>query len=134
MFEVNTKILIVDDMRTIRLAIKHKLKQLGLENITEADDGASAWPLLLEAHGSGQPFQLVLSDWNMPSMHGNELLKKVREHPELKLTPFMLLATEQEQEHVKKAVKLGVNNYVTKPFTLDTLKERLETVHASLKK
>lgn len=129
MFPKNCKILIVDDMKTMRMVMKKNLKECGFENITEADDGATAWPLIEQAGFSGSPFQLILSDWNMPKLAGIELLRKVRAHAALGKTPFVLVTAETEKEQIVEAIKAGVNNYVMKPFTLDSLREKLEAVH-----
>jgi len=129
MFKLDTKILVVDDMLTMRKIISKQLKEFGFTNITEADDGIKAWPLIEQAHQIGHPFQLILSDWNMPQMKGIELLAKVRGDEKLKEVPFVLITAESEKTQVIEAVKLQVSNYIVKPFTSDQLKEKLETAH-----
>lgn len=131
MFAPTTKILVVDDMLTMRKLVSKCLKDIGFLNITEAPDGADALPVLEMAAASQVPFQLIISDWNMPKMPGIELLKRVRANDSLKATPFVFLTAENEAGQVMEAIKSGVNNYITKPFTPATLKEKLELVWKS---
>ena len=128
MLKKNAKILVVDDMKSMRLAIKKKLKVLEQTNITEADDGGAAWNAIEESIGSGQPFDLILSDWNMPNMTGIELLKKVREDARTKHLTFVLVTAESEKEQVMEAIKLGVSTYLTKPFTQESFNEKIEQI------
>jgi len=129
MFSNQTKVLVVDDFKTMRKIVINALAGLGLTNVVEADDGASAWPLLEEAANSGTSFGLVVSDWNMPKMQGIELLRKVRGHEKLKNIPFMLVTAEAEQKNIIEAVQIGVSNYVIKPFSPSTFAEKLEAVY-----
>ena len=129
MFPATCKILVVDDMKTMRMVMKKNLRECGFTNITEADDGATAWPLIEQASHSGSQFQLILSDWNMPVLAGIELLKKVRSHPALAKTPFLLVTAETEKTQIVEAIRAGVSNYVMKPFTAEILKKKLEDVH-----
>ena len=119
----NMKILVVDDFSTMRRINKNLLRQLGYSNIVEADDGTTALQKLKE-----EQIDFVVSDWNMPKMTGLELLKSVRKDEQLKDTPFLMVTAESEKEKVVEAVKAGVNNYVVKPFTADTLKEKIAKV------
>ena len=119
----NMKILVVDDFSTLRRINKNLLRQLGYSNIVEADDGTTALQKLKE-----EQIDFVVSDWNMPKMTGLELLKSVRKDEQLKDTPFLMVTAESEKEKVVEAVKAGVNNYVVKPFTADTLKEKIAKV------
>jgi len=114
------KILIVDDFATMRKVIRNLLKQLGYENIVEAEDGVAALRIL-----RSQKIDLVISDWNMPNMTGLELLKAVRADEELKATPFLMVTAEALQDNVIAAVKAGVNNYIVKPFTAEVLNEKI---------
>lgn len=123
MFNFKIKVLVVDDFPTMRRIIKNLLKQLGFENIEEAENGEDAYRKLK----SGD-FGLVVSDWNMPVMEGIELLKKVRSDPQLKDIPFLMVTAEAEKEKVIEAIKAGVDNYIVKPFTGEVLKEKLEKI------
>jgi two-component system chemotaxis response regulator CheY len=122
------KILVVDDMSTMRKIIKNMLGQIGFKNITEADDGASAWPLIQNAIKEGKPFEFILSDWNMPQMSGLDLLKNVRETPGLEKLPFLMITAEAEQGNVVIAVKAGVSNFIVKPFSAQVLKEKIDKI------
>lgn len=124
-FDPNMKTLVIDDMMTMRKIITKMLKTLGFTNIQEADDGATAWPMIEEAMKSGQPFDFIVSDWNMPKMSGLDLLIKIRNTEEIKTTPFLMVTAEAEQSNVIKVVQAGVSNFVVKPFKPDTLKEKI---------
>jgi len=119
----NIKILIVDDFATMRKIIKNILLQLGFKDILEADDGTTALEFLKK-----QKVDLIISDWNMPKMPGIELLKTVRKNEDLKDIKFIMVTAEAQKESVVEAIKHGVNQYVIKPFTPETLKEKLEKV------
>ena len=123
MFNFKIKVLVVDDFPTMRRIVKNLLKQLGFENIDEAEDGAQALGKL-KSGGYG----LVVSDWNMPVMEGIDLLKHVREDETLKTIPFLMVTAEAEKDKVITAIKAGVDNYVVKPFTAEVLKEKLEKI------
>jgi two-component system chemotaxis response regulator CheY len=117
---LNTKIrvLVVDDFPTMRRIIKNLLKQLGYENVDEAENGEDALKKLKNGD-----YKFVVSDWNMPVMEGIELLRHVRSDPQLKDIPFLMVTAEAEKEKVIEAIKLGVDNYIVKPFTGEILKE-----------
>jgi two-component system chemotaxis response regulator CheY len=123
------KILVVDDFSTMRRIIKNILKQLGYENIEEAEDGAQAFNKLKTGN-----FGFVVSDWNMPNMDGLELLKKVRSDPDLKALPFLMVTAEAEKDKVIEAIKAGVSNYIVKPFTAEVLKEKMDKIFEKLGK
>ena len=94
MFPNTTKILICDDMLTMRKILKKCLGEIGLTNVVEAKDGAMGFEEFNKALTEKAPFGLVLSDWNMPNLMGIELLKKVRAHPEASKTPFVLVTAD----------------------------------------
>jgi two-component system chemotaxis response regulator CheY len=116
-------ILIVDDFSTMRRIVKTCLRQLGFENIAEAEDGQVALSKL-----QCSEFKLVISDWNMPNMMGIDLLKAVRADEKLKALPFLMVTAEAQKENVLEAAKAGVSNYIVKPFTADQLQAKLEAV------
>lgn len=117
------KILVVDDFATMRKVIRNLLKQVGYENIVEAEDGVIALKIL-----KSQKIDLVVSDWNMPNMTGLELLKAVRSDEDLKSTPFLMVTAEALQDNVIAAVKAGVSNYIVKPFTAETLNDKITKI------
>lgn len=119
----NIKILIVDDFSTMRKIIRNILTQLGFKNILEADDGTTALEILKK-----EKVDLIISDWNMPKMSGLELLKAVRSDENLKNIPFVMVTAEAQKENILEAIKYKVNQYIVKPFTPETLKEKLEKV------
>jgi two-component system, chemotaxis family, chemotaxis protein CheY len=123
MTDQNMKILTVDDFSTMRHIIRNMLRQLGYTNIVEAEDGAEALSLL---HKDKVDF--VISDWNMPNMGGLDLLKAMRADENLKPIPVLLVTAEAVKENVVEAVEAGVNNYVVKPFTAETLKEKIDAI------
>lgn len=129
-FNPKIKILVVDDMNTMRKIIKGMLQKMGCDNITEANDGIPAWQLIQDAHKEGNPFQFIVSDWNMPGMTGIDLLKNVRSKEEFKQTPFLMVTAEAEQANIVVAVKAGVSNYIIKPFNPETFKGKIDKVFA----
>jgi two-component system chemotaxis response regulator CheY len=112
----------------MRKIIKNMLTQIGFTNISEADDGATAWPLIEGAIKEGKPFEFILSDWNMPQLSGLDLLKKVRATEGLEKLPFLMITAEAEQGNVVIAVKAGVSNFIVKPFSAQVLKEKIEKI------
>lgn len=114
------KVLCVDDFATMRRILKNILKQLGFRNIEEADDGLTALEALKE-----NKYDLIISDWNMPKMSGLDLLKTVRGMAEYKDIPFMMVTAEAQKQNVIEAVGAGVSNYVVKPFTAESIAEKL---------
>jgi two-component system, chemotaxis family, chemotaxis protein CheY len=125
----NIKILVVDDFSTMRRIVKNVLKQLGFENLDEAEDGAQALTKLRSG-----VYGFVVSDWNMPNMDGLELLKEVRKDPALKDLPMLMVTAEAEKDKVVTAIQAGVNNYVVKPFTAEVFKEKMDRVFEKLEK
>lgn len=117
------KILVVDDFSTMRRIIKNLLKQLGYSNVDEAEDGNQALARL-----KSEKYEFIVSDWNMPNMTGLELLQAVRADGSLKDIKFLMVTAEAQQENVIAAVQAGVNNYIVKPFTADTLKEKIDKI------
>ncbi len=119
----NMKILIVDDFSTMRRIIKGLLHELGFNNLEEADDGNTALPLLRAGN-----FDFLITDWNMPGMTGLDLLKTVRADAKLAKLPVLLVTAEAKREQIVVAAQAGVNGYVVKPFTANTLKEKMDKI------
>ena len=126
--KADMKILVVDDMATMRKIIKNMLGQIGFTNISEADDGSTGWVKIEEAIEAGDPYEFIVSDWNMPQMSGLDLLKKMREIDSLKDLPFLMITAEAEQGNVVIAVKAGVSNFIVKPFSAQVLKEKIDKI------
>ncbi len=121
------KILIVDDFSTMRRIIKNLLRDLGFNNTAEADDGATALPILQ----SGS-FDFLVTDWNMPGMTGIDLLKAVRADAKLAKLPVLMVTAEQKRDQIIEAAQAGVNGYIVKPFTAITLKEKIDKIFERL--
>jgi two-component system, chemotaxis family, chemotaxis protein CheY len=121
--DLQMKILAVDDFPTMRRIVKTLLRQLGYTNVAEAEDGQAALTKLQQ-----EKFDLVLLDWNMPKMTGLELLKAMRADATLQHIPVVMITAEGRKEDVLEAVKAGVNNFIVKPFTAETLEEKLAKV------
>jgi two-component system chemotaxis response regulator CheY len=119
----NMKILIVDDFATMRGIIKNLLRDLGFNNVAEADDGNTALPALRAGN-----FDFLVTDWNMPGMTGLDLLKAVRADPKLAKLPVLLVTAEAKRDQIVEAAQAGVNGYVVKPFTANTLKEKIDKI------
>ena len=117
------KILIVDDFSTMRRIIKNLLRDLGYTNTQEADDGLTALPML-----KGGNFDFLVTDWNMPGMQGIDLLKEVRADAKLASLPVLMVTAEQKREQIVEAAQAGVNGYIVKPFTAQTLKEKIDKI------
>lgn len=121
--KMSTSILVVDDYKTMLRIIRNLLKQLGFNNVEEAQDGSAALLKLRD-----KSYGLVISDWNMEPMSGLQLLKEVRADDNLKNTPFIMITAESKSENVIAAKEAGVNNYIVKPFNVETLKGKLTAV------
>jgi two-component system chemotaxis response regulator CheY len=116
------KILVVDDSSTMRRIIVNCLAKLKLTDVTQAGDGKEALDML-NAQG---PFDLLLTDWNMPQMNGMELLKACKADGKLSSMPVVVVTTEAEQERIVEAVKAGASNYIVKPFTPEILEVKIK--------
>ena len=119
-----SKALVVDDSKTIRIILGRILKELGYE-VCEAGNGKEALKVMESQKAA---VNLVLADWNMPEMNGLELLKQLRQDPDLASLKVIMVTTETELDHVVSALEAGANEYVMKPFTRDILREKLELV------
>ena len=117
------RFLVVDDFSTMRRIVKNLLQELGYQNVQEADDGQTALPMLKTGN-----FDFVITDWNMPQMAGLDLLKAVRADAALKHLPVLMVTAEAKREQIVEAAQAGVSGYVIKPFTAQTLSEKLNKI------
>lgn len=117
------KILIIDDFATMRKILSNYLNKLGYKNITETESAVTGWEILQK-----EPFDLVISDYNIPDMNGLELLAKIREDTRLKDQKFIMLTAETDQELLLSTKKLHINAYILKPFKIDVLETKLNTI------
>ncbi|MBU1003332.1 MAG: chemotaxis response regulator CheY [Proteobacteria bacterium] len=122
-YDKNMRVLVVDDFSTMRRIIKNILRQLGFNNIVEADDGSTAWETL-----NKDKIDFIVSDWNMPELPGIDLLRKVRASEEFKDIPFLMVTAEGLQENIIEAVQAKVSNYIVKPFTAETLGQKIDKI------
>jgi two-component system chemotaxis response regulator CheY len=121
--DLSMPVLVVDDYSTMIRIIRNLLKQLGFENIDDANDGSAALNKM-----RGKKYGLVISDWNMEPMTGFDLLQEVRSDPGLAKTPFIMVTAESKTDNVIAAKKAGVSNYIVKPFNAQTLKSKIDSV------
>ena len=118
------KALVVDDSKAVRIILAKILRELGYE-VCEAANGREALEVI-EAQKA--EVTLVLADWNMPEINGLELLKRLRQDPELSSLVVIMVTTETELDQMATALDAGANEYVMKPFTKDILVEKLQLV------
>lgn len=127
MVQKSIKILVVDDFPTMRRIIRNLLKDLGFENVDEAEDGAMGLEKLRNNN-----FDFVVSDWNMPNMDGLQMLQAIRADPNLAALPVLMVTAEAKKENIIAAAQAGANGYVVKPFTAATLEEKLNKIFEKL--
>lgn len=121
------KILVVDDFSTMRRIIRNLLRDLGFDNAEEADDGATALPLLK----SGK-FDFLITDWNMPIMEGIDLVRTIRADDDLRELPILMVTAEARREQIVAAAQAGVNGYIVKPFNAQTLEQKIAKIFERL--
>ncbi len=115
-------VLVVDDSPTLRKMVIFALKKMyDIENKYEAGDGLEALEIL-----SGHKVDFIICDINMPNMNGLEFLYRVKNHEEFKNIPIIMLTTEGREEDKQRALKLGADGYVVKPFKPDILKKEID--------
>jgi two-component system, chemotaxis family, chemotaxis protein CheY len=119
----NMKILVVDDMVTMRRIVKNILKQLGFANADEAKNGQEG----LQKLRAGK-YDFVVSDWNMPVMTGIDMLRAIRADEKLKAIPVLMMTAEAQQSNLIEAVQAGVSNYIVKPFTAETMQDKIRGI------
>ncbi|WP_256367382.1 chemotaxis response regulator CheY [Microbulbifer harenosus] len=123
------KILVVDDFPTMRRIIRSLLKELGFNNVDEAEDGQEG---LAKVNSGG--FEFVVSDWNMPNLNGLDMLKQIRANAATSALPVLMVTAEAKKENIVAAAQAGANGYIVKPFTAATLEEKLNKIFEKLGK
>ncbi|MDE7168929.1 MAG: response regulator [Mucispirillum sp.] len=113
-------IITVDDSSTMRRIIKNTLQKLGFDSVLEAGNGVEGLEVM-----SKNKVDMIVTDWNMPEMDGLSFVKAVRAKDEYKDLPILMITTEAAKEDILTALRSGVNNYVVKPFTPETLQEKV---------
>ena len=121
--DLSMKIIIIDDFATMRKILSTFLNKLGFTNITEADDAKKGWELIQK-----EPFDLVISDFNMPEMNGLELLTKIRQESNNKQQKFIMLTAETDTDLIKNTKELKVDAYILKPFKIEVIEAKLKAV------
>jgi len=122
----NKKILFVEDSPTMRRIIANSLKKLGINDVAEAENGVDALEKIQKAQ-----FDLILTDWNMPEMNGQELVEHIRKMDAYKNVPILMITTRGMEDDVMTAIKTGVNGYMVKPFTPELLKKKMIEIFAA---
>lgn len=123
------KFLVVDDFSTMRRIVRNLLKEVGITNVDEAEDGQIALQKL-----RSEEFNFVVSDWNMPNMTGIQLLREIRADANLKHLPVLMVTAEAKKENIVEAAQAGASGYVVKPFTAATLDEKLQKIFQQMQK
>ena len=121
------KILVVDDFATMRRIIRNLLRDLGFNNSEEADDGVTALPMVKTGR-----YDFLITDWNMPLMEGIDLVRSIRANPELHDLPILMVTAEARREQIVAAAEAGVNGYIVKPFTAQTLELKIAKIFERL--
>ena len=121
------KILVVDDFSTMRRIIRNLLRDLGFSNTDEADDGSTALPMLRTGK-----YDFLITDWNMPIMEGIDLVKAIRADADLRELPILMVTAEARREQIVAAAEAGVNGYIVKPFTAQTLEQKIQKIFERL--
>jgi two-component system chemotaxis response regulator CheY len=123
MTDKNMRVLVVDDIATMRRIIRNIFKQLDFKNIDVAEDGAAALERLKKGN-----YDFVVTDWHMPNMTGIDLLKAIRADDTMKDLPVLLVTAETEKENVVEAAQSGANGYIVKPFTPSVLQSKINKI------
>lgn len=126
---LSLKVLVVDDMMSMRNIVKRALLSIGYRDIHDASNGEEAMEKLKSAG-----FGLVLLDWNMPVMSGIELLRAIRADSALQGLPVLMITAEVKMENIMEAIQAGVSDYLVKPFSEQALQEKLEKIFQKLSK
>ena len=117
------KFLVVDDFSTMRRIVRGLLKEMGHENVDEAEDGAVALKMM-----KANRYDFIVSDINMPNMNGFEMLKAAKADPELKSVPVLMVTAEARKEDIVQAAQSGAAGYIVKPFTRATLEDKVTKI------
>ena len=120
-----SQILVVDDSGTMRSIVQKLLAQLGYTNVDEASDGATALAKINE-----KPYGLVISDWNMVPMNGQELLEHVRANEKMANLPFIMMTAQSNADKIIEAKYAGVSSFISKPFSAEALEANIAKITA----
>ena len=117
------RFLVVDDSSTMRRIIVNTLSKIGHQDVEQASNGREGMDQL--AKGG---IDVVITDWNMPEMSGIEFIRAIRATDAVRGLPVLMVTTNAAQNDIADALKAGVSNYVVKPFTPETIREKIEAV------
>lgn len=123
MADKNLRFLVVDDFATMRRIVRNLLKNLGFNNVEEAEDGQDALNKMQQTN-----FDFIISDWNMPNIDGLQLLTQIRNTPAWSTLPVLMVTAEAKKENIIAAAQAGASGYVVKPFTAAILEEKLNKI------
>ncbi|HEV7577356.1 MAG TPA: response regulator [Caldimonas sp.] len=121
------RLLVVDDFMTMRRVLRSLLHEMGLDDVDEAADGAAALARLGTA-----PVDVVITDIEMPTMNGFDLLASIKKDPALKHLPVLMVTAEARKDEIVRAVQAGAAGYLVKPFSRAVLEERLRQIAPGL--
>ena len=119
----NLKVLVVDDLHTMREIIRSVLSEIEIKNVHEAESGSVALIKIKKTR-----FDVILLDWNMPNMSGIEVLRAIRADPSTKNIPVIMVTAENESDNILAAAQAGVSDYIIKPFSGNTLETKLKQI------
>ena len=128
MFSPNTRVLIVDDMETMRAMLNNYLTDMGCKKIAVATDGIEATKKLKESVSANDPFHIIICDWDMPNMNGIEFLKFCQADEKFKNIPVIFVTVEGNQKNILEAITHGVADYIVKPYTQSLLQSKLQRI------
>ena len=128
------RILVVDDFEMGRFLMKKALGEIGYRSTEEAEDGAVAIDKIREAQKENRPYSIVFCDWTMPEASGLDVLKMIRNTPEISGTPFIMVTATSDRENLIRALDAGVSEYITKPVSPDILVSKIERAMKSMRK
>ena len=126
MFKLDIRILVVDDMASMRKLVIKACKEIGFIHFIEAENGSKGWETI---QNSTPPVDLIISDWDMPQCNGLDLLKRLRSDRRFSEVPFIILNTETEAEQVVEALRAGIDGFVVKPCSVKVLTKTLEAAY-----
>jgi two-component system chemotaxis response regulator CheY len=117
------RFLVVDDSSTMRRIIVNTLNKLGYQEVIEAGNGREGID-----RAAAENVDLVITDWNMPEMNGIDFIRALRATDKMRDTPILMVTTNAAKDDIVEALRAGVSNYIVKPFTPDTFREKIEAV------
>jgi two-component system chemotaxis response regulator CheY len=126
MFPSDSKILVVEDMNSIREFLTVILQDLGFTKVHSCKDGADAWEKIQEQKA---PFELIISDLNMPKSSGMDLLNRLRSSAIYKQTPFIMISSKSDTKSIVSAIQAGADHYIVKPISKNELQDKLKIVY-----